>query len=73
MRSPIYTIEEIHSMPEFGSKVGWFYGLIWYQKDLHLGEIYPGLGFSVAIDRYTFYKPRIWKMIISDIWKATKR
>lgn len=73
MRSPIWTIEEIHELPAFGSKHGWFYGLIRYEGKLHLGEIFPGVGFAQAVDRYNFYSLWVWRNIIKDIYGAMRR
>lgn len=46
MYSPIWKIDEILSMTEFGGKIGWFYGFVWYENELYFGEIFPGLGFT---------------------------
>lgn len=73
MRSPVWTIEEIHALPEFGGKVGWFYGLIRWEGKIHLGEIFPGLGFTRAVDRYNWYSPWVWRHIVKDVWWAARR
>jgi len=72
MKSPIYTIDEIHDLPQFGSDHGWFYGLIRYEGKIHFGEIYPGMGFSQAFDSYFLKSPTLWWWAIKDIYMATK-
>jgi hypothetical protein len=43
----VWTIEEIHSCPDFGSEVGWFYGLTRHEGKLRIIEILPGLGYTI--------------------------
>ena len=43
-----WTITEIHSCPQFGGDVGWFYGLVRDGWRLRLAEVFPGMGYSTA-------------------------
>jgi hypothetical protein len=74
MRSPIWTLDEIHELPEFGAQNGWFYGLV---RDHETGkvkiyEIFPGIGYA-DVGLYWCRRPRNLIWVIQDIWKATKR
>jgi len=82
MRSPIYTLEEIQSGPEFGGEVGWFYGLVKHHETGKVGlyEIFPGLGYanafplwSKAEERPITGLPRTLWIILKDIYWAVKR
>jgi hypothetical protein len=68
----IWKLEDIHKLPEFGGDIGWFYGLVKHHETnrIWIYEIFPGVGYATAIDRYTFYDPKIWWMIIKDIIKS---
>lgn len=78
MRSPIWKIDEILNMPEFGGKIGWFYGFIWYENELYFGEIYPGLGFTKEFDIWYPEEEKpvqtmFWTIgrIFKDVWWRT--
>lgn len=70
MRSPIWSIEEIQRLKEFGAGSGWFYGIVRYEGKLHLGEIFPGLGFASV---WPMYHPKNYWWLITDIFKACLR
>jgi hypothetical protein len=75
MRSPIYTLEEIDRLPEFGADYGWFYGLVRNPETrrVWIYEILPGMGYCCAIDKYYLKRPKLWWWTIEDIYRATKR
>lgn len=64
----IYTSDEVMGLPK---NKGWFYGLVSYNGDVFIAEIYPGFGFSTL----TF--PELNKCVInramSDIIAAGNR
>lgn len=69
----VWTVKEIHALPEFGGEVGWFYGLVQDHPDedeeerIVVAEIFPGMGFSY-VDREQFLEDQ--KSIISDLEKG---
>jgi len=72
----VWTLEKINKLPEFGSESGWFYGLVKNHETgrVWIYEIFPGIGYATAIDRYTFWRPKVWWLIIKDIlWAARRR
>lgn len=74
MKNPIWTLEEIINLPEFGGKNGWFYGLVKNHETglVWIYEIFPGMGYATALDRHTFWNLKTWRWIVSDIWQAIK-
>ena len=70
MTSPIWKMEEIHALEEFGANSGWFYGFVRWEGKIHFGEIFPGLGFGQAFPQWS---PRCWIWMIKDVYRATKR
>ena len=71
MRSPVWALEEINKLPQFGADYGWFYGLVKHHETgkVRICEIFPGLGYA---NPWPVYHPKNWWWIIKDIWKATK-
>lgn len=67
MRSPVWGIDEIKRLPEFGADTGWFYGLIRYEGRIHFGEIFPGMGFASP---WPMWRPRQWWWALRDICRA---
>jgi len=69
VKSLVWTIEEIHALPEFGMDNGWFYGLV---KDIEtdrirLAEIFPGKGHASPY----LGTPRTWLMALSDVLRTS--
>lgn len=72
MRSPIWTLEEIQKLPEFGGDTGWFYGIVKRHDKWGWGiyEIFPGLGYTSAWPISSF---RSLRWVIADIIGAARR
>ncbi len=68
----IWKLEDIQKLPEFGEDSGWFYGLVKNHETgrIWVYEIFPGLGYSCAIDRYYLRRPKLWYWTIKDIIKS---
>lgn len=62
----VWTVEEIHALPEFGAQAGWFYGFARVEGRLCFGEILPGFGVAVCWP-FPVWHPRTWWRVVRDV------
>jgi hypothetical protein len=67
LSSRVWSLDEIHSCPEFGGGVGWFYGLMKHNGKLRVIEILPGYGYTVEWP----WRPRAFWWALKDIRNAS--
>ena len=67
MKSPVWTVEQIHAYPESGN---WWYGLVRDDDGLHVAEIFPGLGYVPTLPGLRDFKN--WWWLLRDIWGAAR-
>ena len=65
MSDYVWTLAEIHALPEFGADSGWFYGLVRNHETgrVRLYEVFPGTGYAAPYLR----TPRSWWQALQDV------
>jgi hypothetical protein len=66
IRKPhIWTVEEIKNLPEFGEKMGWFYGLVRTPEgSVKFSEVLPGYGYTTP---FLTINPVWWYRMVRDL------